>query len=143
MKLGTVRYLIKEGFKGAWANRLMSFASIGVLVACMVVIGLAILISENISMAIGTLEKQNVVHIYLKDRAWSELYAEESETPSTEQSETESATETEDADTENAGARPMVGTQVGQYNPPSSTEKRTPFSYEICSQPCIEGANTR
>ena len=53
MKLGSIRYLIKEGFKGAWANRLMSLASIGVLVACMVVIGLAILISENVSLAVG------------------------------------------------------------------------------------------
>lgn len=79
MKLGSIRYLIKEGFKGTWANRLMSLASIGVLVACMVVIGLAILISQNVNMAIGTLEQQNVVHVYLKDRAWAELYSEEAQ----------------------------------------------------------------
>lgn len=77
MKVGSIRYLIKEGFKGTWANRLMSLASIGVLVACMVVIGLAILISQNVNMAIGTLEQQNVVHVYLKDRAWAELYGDE------------------------------------------------------------------
>ena len=71
MKLGSIRYLIKEGFKGAWANRLMSLASIGVLVACMVVIGLAILISENVSLAVGTLEKQNVVMVYMKDYNWA------------------------------------------------------------------------
>ena len=45
MKLGSIKYLTKEGFKGAWANRLMSLASVGVLVACMVIIVLAILIS--------------------------------------------------------------------------------------------------
>lgn len=80
MRLGSIKYLIKEGFKGAWANRLMSLASIGVLVACMVVIGLAILISENVNMAIGQLEQQNVVQVYLKDYAWAYLYGEKPET---------------------------------------------------------------
>lgn len=80
MKIGSVKYLIKEGFKGAWANRLMSLASVGVLVACMVVIGLAILISENVNMAIGRLEKQNVVQVYLKDYAWAYLWGEKPET---------------------------------------------------------------
>ncbi len=80
MKLSSIRYLIKEGFKGAWANRLMSLASVGVLVACMVVIGLAILISENVNMAIGRLEQQNVVQVYLKDYAWAHLYGEKPET---------------------------------------------------------------
>ena len=94
MKLSSVRYLIKEGFKGAWANRLMSLASIGVLVACMVVIGLAILISENVTMAIGNLEKQNVVMVYMKDYNWA-LYNEEPQ--ETEESEsTESASESEE-----------------------------------------------
>ncbi len=75
MKMGSMKYLIKEGFKGAWANRLMSLASVGVLVACMVVIGLAILISENVTMAIGNLEKQNVVMVYMKDYNWA-LYSD-------------------------------------------------------------------
>lgn len=80
MKMGSVKYLIKEGFRGTWANRLMSLASVGVLVACMVVIGLAILISENVNMAIGKLEQQNVVQVYLKDYAWAYLYGEKPET---------------------------------------------------------------
>ena len=75
MKISSVRYLIKEGFKGAWANRLMSLASIGVLVACMVVIGLAILISENVNVAIGNLEQQNVGMVYMKDYNWA-LYSD-------------------------------------------------------------------
>lgn len=75
MKMGSAKYLIKEGFKGAWANRLMSLASIGVLVACMVIIGLAILISENVTKAIGNLEQQNVVMVYMKDYNWA-LYSD-------------------------------------------------------------------
>lgn len=80
MKIGSIKYLIKEGFRGTWANRLMSLASIGVLVACMVVIGLAILISENVTLAIGQLEKQNVVMVYMKDYNWA-LYSDSLELP--------------------------------------------------------------
>lgn len=103
MKFSSVRYLVKEGFKGAWANRLMSLASIGVLVACMVVIGLAILISENVTMAIGNLEKQNVVMVYMKDYNWA-LYGDalQSESEETESTDTESAA-TDDSTDANAG----------------------------------------
>ena len=71
MKMRSVKYLVGEGFSNAWANRLMSIASVGVLVACMVVIGLAILISENVKIALGNLEHQNVVMVYMKDYNWA------------------------------------------------------------------------
>ncbi len=71
MRIGDFRYLTKEGLKNTWVNRLMSIASIGVLVACMVAIGLAVLISENVKLALGNLEKQNVVMVYMKDYAWA------------------------------------------------------------------------
>lgn len=78
MKSGSSRYLIGEGIKSAWANRLMSLASVGVLVACMVIIGLALLISENVSRALGKLEEQNVAMVYMKDYSWA-LYSDEVE----------------------------------------------------------------
>ncbi len=80
MKVGSIKYLIKEGFRGTWANRLMSLASVGVLVACMVIIGLAILISENVKVAVGALEKQNVVMVYMQDYNWA-LYSDSLELP--------------------------------------------------------------
>ncbi len=83
MKMHSIRYLIKEGVLNAWANRLMSLASIGVLVACMVVIGLAILISENVTLAMGKLEQQNVVMVYMKDYSWA-LYGEKEEVKDTD-----------------------------------------------------------
>ena len=53
MKSGDISYLTKEGIKNTVTNRLMTIASIGVLVACMVVIGLAILIAaEGLSQLI-------------------------------------------------------------------------------------------
>lgn len=75
MKLGSAKYLVGEGVKSAWKNRLMTLASIGVLVACMVIIGLALLISENVNKVMGTLEQQNVVMAYMKDYTWA-LYGD-------------------------------------------------------------------
>ena len=91
MKLGSIRYLVGEGIKSAWINRLMTLASVGVLVACMTIIGLAILISENVSKAIGTLEQQNVVMAYMKDYNWA-LYGEKEETAQDTTSQNSSST---------------------------------------------------
>lgn len=90
MKMGSVKYLAGEGVKNAWVNRLMTLASIGVLVACMVIIGLAILISENVNKAVGKLEQQNVVMAYMKDYNWA-LYGEKEDTSSSASSDTSSA----------------------------------------------------
>ncbi len=81
MKFSSMRYLAGEGVKNAWVNRLMTIASVGVLVACMVIIGLAILISENVNKAVGNLEQQNVVMAYMKDYNWA-LYGGDSDTDS-------------------------------------------------------------
>lgn len=78
MRARSFRYLVGEGFKGAWANRLMTLASVGVLVACMVIIGLALLISENVYRALGKLEQQNVAMVYMKDYSWA-LYSDDVE----------------------------------------------------------------
>ncbi len=68
MKLRSFRYLSKEGIKNMWANRLMTIASVGVLVACMVLIGLAVLISINLDRALNNLEQQNVVRVFFNDK---------------------------------------------------------------------------
>ena len=68
MKLSSFKYLTGEGIKNVWANRLMTIASVGVLTACMVLIGLALLISINVDKAIGNLEQQNVVMVYFNDK---------------------------------------------------------------------------
>ena len=98
MKLGSLKYLTGEGVKSAWVNRLMSLASIGVLVACMVIIGLAILISENVNVAVGKLEQQNVVMVYMKDYSWALYNKEEADTEDTSSKETNSETEEKETD---------------------------------------------
>ncbi len=68
MKARSVKYLTGEGLKNVWVNRLMSIASIGVLVACMVLIGISVLVSLNAQRAMEGLEQQNVVNVYFNDR---------------------------------------------------------------------------
>lgn len=103
MKMGSVKYLVGEGVKNTWVNRLMSLASVGVLVACMVIIGLAILISENVSVAVGNLEQQNVVMAYMKDYSWA-LYGDtqtdvsDETTASDEAADTDTASEATDGE---------------------------------------------
>ncbi len=84
MKLKNIKYLIGEGFKSSWTNRLMSLASIGVLVACMIIIGLALLIKQNVDLALGNLEQQNVIMVYMKDYSWA-LYSDERQTVNSEE----------------------------------------------------------
>ena len=42
-------YLIKEGFKNIFNNRMMSLASIGVLISCLVLTGSAVLLTVNVT----------------------------------------------------------------------------------------------
>lgn len=98
MKLASIRYLIGEGIKNTWVNRLMTIASVGVLVACMVVIGLAVLISENVNLAVGNLEKQNVAMAYMKDYNWA-LYNE-----SRDESTSSESTSSKDNSSENTSS---------------------------------------
>ena len=39
MNFSSMKYLLKEGVKNVWNNRMMSFASIGVLVSCLLLTG--------------------------------------------------------------------------------------------------------
>lgn len=68
MKLASVKYLTGSGLKNIWVNRLMSLASIGVLVACMSIIGVAVSVSKNVDKAMTEVEKENVVMAYFNDK---------------------------------------------------------------------------
>lgn len=69
MSLGSVKYLVGEGARNIRANRQMSIASIGVLVACMLLIGAAVLFSLNADAVMGYIESQNDVVVFVKDKA--------------------------------------------------------------------------
>ncbi len=67
MNARSTKYLIGEGFRNVWTNRLMSLASIGVLVACMLIMGVAFALTENINEYLGILQEQNVVMVYFDE----------------------------------------------------------------------------
>ena len=65
--LNSFFYLVKQGFKNLWNNRLMSLASVGVLVSCMLLIGAAALLSVNVSSIVDAVEDQSEAIVYLVD----------------------------------------------------------------------------
>ena len=87
MKIQSVKYLTREGFRNVWVNRLMSVASVGVLVACMVLIGMAILVTKNVDKSMQSLEQQNVVMVYFNDKN-SVIYGGGSASPNDKLNET-------------------------------------------------------
>lgn len=67
MKGASLGYLTKEGFRNVWVNRLMSLASITVLMACLVIIGLGSMLFFNINALLDKIESQNVIMVYIED----------------------------------------------------------------------------
>lgn len=67
MNGSSLRYLFKEGFRNTWSNRMMSIASICVLMSCLVLIGCASMIFLNIESLLGRIEEENVVMVYVQD----------------------------------------------------------------------------
>lgn len=122
MKFSSMRYLAGEGVKNAWVNRLMTIASVGVLVACMVIIGLAILISENVNKAVGNLEQQNVVMAYMKDYNWA-LYGGGSDADTS--SGTDSSASDASQDTASDSEKAEAGTSAESSEGSESTESTT------------------
>lgn len=67
MKLSSVKYLTWTGLKNMWVNKLMTFASIGTLVACMLIMGVAVMISANVTNLLKGIERQNVIMVFFND----------------------------------------------------------------------------
>lgn len=67
MRFGSFTYLLKQGAKNTYLNKAMSFASVGVLTACLILVGLAALLSENIKSITKTIQQQNEIVIYVED----------------------------------------------------------------------------
>lgn len=67
MNATSLRYLVKEGFRNTWANRMMSIASICVLLSCLVLIGSAAMIFLNIDSLIDRIEDENVIMVFIED----------------------------------------------------------------------------
>lgn len=67
MNVGSIGYLLREGIKNVWNNRIMSIASIGVLISCLVLTGTAALLSMNVAKVVESVGDSNVTTVYLDD----------------------------------------------------------------------------
>ena len=72
----SIGYLLREGARNIYANKQMSVAAIGVLVACMLLIGASIVFSFNANSFVGYVEAQNEVVVFLKDNLEDDRIAE-------------------------------------------------------------------
>ena len=62
-------YLTKEGFRNIRIHRLMSVASVAVMMSCLLLVGGAYLIFVNIQAVIDKVGEQNVVMVFIEDDA--------------------------------------------------------------------------
>lgn len=69
MKGTSLKYLTHEGFRNVWVNRLMSLASVTVLMACLIIMGAGIMIYFNINNVVDKVQSQNVVMVYVANDA--------------------------------------------------------------------------
>ncbi len=69
MKGSSLKYLTREGFRNIWVNRMMSLASVAVLMACLIIIGIGAMAYFNINSLLNIVESQNIVMVYVADEA--------------------------------------------------------------------------
>ena len=67
MGLHNTGYLFREGIKSLWKNRTMSIASIAVLIACLLLTGVAGVLTINLSAVMATIEGNNTLTVFLQD----------------------------------------------------------------------------
>lgn len=70
-----LRYLTKEGFRNVRVHKLMTVASITVMLSCLLLIGGAYLIYTNIQSVIERVGEQNVIMVFVDDEATLEQEA--------------------------------------------------------------------
>lgn len=63
----SIGYLFREGIKSLWKNRTMSIASVAVLISCLLMTGVAGLLSVNLSITMKSIEGNNSITVYLQD----------------------------------------------------------------------------
>jgi len=60
-------YLIREGFRSITTHGFMSFASVTIIMACLIVMGIVSLLSVNIDALIKDLENQNEIVVFIDE----------------------------------------------------------------------------
>lgn len=75
MKVKTFIYMIKEGFKGLWRNRMMGMASVGSIASVLMILGIVFMIILNVNGLAETAKGQfDSIQVYLeKDLTESQM----------------------------------------------------------------------
>ena len=77
MRFSSFIYLVGQGLHNLRANRLMTFASMGVLTVCMLLIGAASLLGINIDHMVEYIGNQNETVVYMGGTDESEVATDE------------------------------------------------------------------
>ncbi len=72
MKFSSLRYLVSQGIKNMWNNRVMGLASFCVLMVSLLLIGFSVLFIANINSLINVIETKNEMVIYIKEEVKEE-----------------------------------------------------------------------
>ncbi len=72
MRLG---YLIREGFRSVMTHGFMSFATVAIIVACLIIMGSVSLLAMNINALIKDLENQNEIVVFVDESLSDEALA--------------------------------------------------------------------
>ncbi len=67
MKPSSLKYLIGQGVRNIWTNRIMSFASFCVLLVSILLVGFTVLVTMNINRFVNGIEDKNEIIIFLVD----------------------------------------------------------------------------
>ena len=67
MRMNKCGYLIREGFRSIRTHRFMSFASVTIIVACLLIMGSFSLVAVNINSLIKDLESENEIVAFIDE----------------------------------------------------------------------------
>ncbi len=67
MRFNSFKYLVNQGFKSLWFNRVNAFASLCIVTVSLVMVGISVLLSFNITKMIGSIESRNEVIVMITD----------------------------------------------------------------------------
>lgn len=59
MRVSSFGYLTRQGMKNLWRNRMMTLASVSVLTACLLIVGIAMLLTANLNRVVEYVESEN------------------------------------------------------------------------------------
>ncbi|MFT3950438.1 MAG: permease-like cell division protein FtsX [Oscillospiraceae bacterium] len=69
MKPSSVNYLVGQGLKSTWKNRMMSFASFCIILVSLLMVGISVLAAVNLNRIISGIEGKNEAVVQIKDGA--------------------------------------------------------------------------